>query len=235
MCAHYSGEYFVISSCTDKTWNSPACPGYFYFRDHVHNSVFRCSADKYCCADGPSCNCTTGINTLEIHDLFPEYSDLVGSAVTPNTAVATSSLFTPIGAFSKRIITAPASTADSSSTTHVVTTSSSAAADALPTPSESASEGSHANSKALTIGPGVGLSLGGVAVIFFVLLCFMWRWSKQNKQLIEVSQTQWPYQTQLPPHPQAPVEAPAYPKPYTHHPRVKSAELPVYEAPGHGI
>ncbi|KAE8352414.1 hypothetical protein BDV28DRAFT_157929 [Aspergillus coremiiformis] len=97
MCAHFSGEYFVVGSCTDRTWNSPACPGYCFFRNHVHNTVFRCSADTYCCADGPTCNCTTKINAHNILDFLRPYSDL-GSSVPVNTAVETSSLFTPIGA-----------------------------------------------------------------------------------------------------------------------------------------
>jgi hypothetical protein len=31
MCAYYDGSYYIIGSCTDKTWNSPACPGYLFF------------------------------------------------------------------------------------------------------------------------------------------------------------------------------------------------------------
>lgn len=36
MCQYIKGpadqQYFVIGSCTDESWNSPACPGYCYFR-----------------------------------------------------------------------------------------------------------------------------------------------------------------------------------------------------------
>ncbi|QSS53067.1 hypothetical protein I7I53_00209 [Histoplasma capsulatum var. duboisii H88] len=98
MCAHYDGGYYVIGSCTDPTWNNPACPGYCFFRDHVHNSVVRCAEDTYCCLDGPECNCTTQDNTHKIFDFLPPYSSLVGSSVSLNSAVETTSLFTPSGA-----------------------------------------------------------------------------------------------------------------------------------------
>lgn len=39
MCAYNSGDesgsYYVIGSCTDRSWNSPACPGYCYFRECI--------------------------------------------------------------------------------------------------------------------------------------------------------------------------------------------------------
>jgi hypothetical protein len=31
MCAKFDGSLYIIGSCTDQTWNSPACPGYCYF------------------------------------------------------------------------------------------------------------------------------------------------------------------------------------------------------------
>ncbi|PLB52514.1 hypothetical protein P170DRAFT_507284 [Aspergillus steynii IBT 23096] len=250
MCAHYSGQYFVIGSCTDKAWNSPACPGYCFFRDHIHNSVFRCSADTYCCADGPACNCTTGRNTQDIADFLPPYSHLVGSDVRLNTAVATSSLFTPVGA-SKPITSAPASTAERSfPATSVSTTTSSSvfesparssldaeAATASPIPSPSPPEGN----QTLKIGLGVGMSLGGVAVFLLVLLGLLWRRSKRNKRPIAIPRPEhpYPYQTRLsfssPSHPRAQAEVPGYLKSSSHHLRASSAELPVYEAPGHGM
>lgn len=37
MCAYYDGSYYVIGSCTDKTWNSPACPSYCFFSQPSSN------------------------------------------------------------------------------------------------------------------------------------------------------------------------------------------------------
>ncbi|KAI9041332.1 uncharacterized protein KD926_006908 [Aspergillus affinis] len=244
MCARYSGEHFVIGSCTDKTWNSPACPGYYFFH-HVHNSVFRCSADTDYCADRPSYNYTTGHQHPGHRRLSSQYSDLVGSAVTLNTAVATSSLFTPIGASLKKITTVPVSTAelihDPLCNYVVVLGLGNPCANFLRCSrcSDAFRINVRPQPRHYQIGLGVGLSLGGVAVILLVLPWFMWRRSKRNKHPIEVSQTQYPYQTRLPapplPPPQAPVEAPVYHKHYSRYPCVNSAEPPVYEAPGHGI
>ncbi|KAB8077472.1 hypothetical protein BDV29DRAFT_168224 [Aspergillus leporis] len=228
MCAHYSGQYFVIGSCTDKTWNSPACPGYCFFRDHVHNSVFRCSADKYCCADGPTCNYTTGINTQDIQDFLPPYADLVGSSVTVNTAIVTSSLFTPIGASSTPITSAPASTTETSttaSTTSTAPASTTTGASPSSTSSET-TEGSSASGEksSLKIGLGAGISVGAVAIGLLVLWYMLWRRSKKNRLKIQTSYTQYKSPSQSQAHPL--VEVPGSP--------VKPPG-PIYEAPGHEI
>ncbi|KAE8367086.1 hypothetical protein BDV27DRAFT_124449 [Aspergillus caelatus] len=224
MCAHYSGEYFVIGSCTDKTWNSPACPGYCFFRDHIHNSVFRCSADKYCCADGPTCNCTTGINTHDIQDFLPPYADLVGSSITINTAVVTSSLFTPIGATSTPMTSAPASTTETSSTASTTSTRPvSTLSNVSPSPSSTGATGEEnvsGNNSGMKIGLGVGISVGVVAIGLLALWYMMWRRSKKNKPNIQTPYTQYKSPSHNQTHPLA--EMPGEP------PRPPG---PIYEAP----
>ena len=53
--------------------------------DHIHNSVFQCSADKYCCADGPTCNCTTGINAHTILKTFCLRMLILSGPLPPST------------------------------------------------------------------------------------------------------------------------------------------------------
>ncbi|EEP79600.1 predicted protein [Uncinocarpus reesii 1704] len=165
MCAYYDGSYYIIGSCTDKTWNSPACSSYCYFRDHIHNSVFRCAAydDTYCCADGPPCNCTTRANTQKILDFLPPYSELVGSSVALNTDVATTTLLTPVGA--KRT-TSYSTSLESSTSATLTTTGSTASATVGPqVPTEDAM-----SDTGLKVGLGVGIPLLAIGLVLGALL-----------------------------------------------------------------
>ncbi|OJD12615.1 hypothetical protein AJ78_06820 [Emergomyces pasteurianus Ep9510] len=199
MCAHYDGSYYVIGSCTDPTWNSPACPGYCYFRDHVHNSVVRCDEDTYCCLDGPSCNCTTKVNSQKILDFLPPYSELVGSSVSLNTEIATTSLVTPLGATRS----APATTKPTASTTNTQSTTATAS-DSASKPASGSASGSassvinptrpgqgavggstlqpevptgqgKSNDLGMKIGLGVGIPLAVIAVLLAVLVYRLWK------------------------------------------------------------
>ncbi|KAK2796773.1 hypothetical protein FQN51_008997 [Onygenales sp. PD_10] len=178
LCAHYSLRYYVVGSCTDRSWNDPACPAYCYFRDHIHNTITRCSdpqnntQNTYCCLDGPTCNCTTDTNTQHIQDFLPPYADLVGNdEVGINSHIATSSLVTPLGATRTTSASASASTSNPNST----------ATDAVVTGSAVAGAGGDATSAGkdsqlgMKVGLGVGVPLGGVAVVLAVLLYRMWR------------------------------------------------------------
>ncbi|KAE8155136.1 hypothetical protein BDV25DRAFT_135181 [Aspergillus avenaceus] len=209
MCAHYSGEYYIIGTCTDKTWNSPACPGYCFFRDHVHNTVFRCKANTYCCADGPTCNCTTGKNTYDIQDFLPAYGQLVGSSVAVNTAVVTSSLFTPRGA-SHTLTSAPASTTEAASsmvtnsTIQHSITGATTVSETTSTPEPTTPPSSPPENNGLKIGLGVGISLGVVAAALFAVAWVMWRRSKKNNAKVAYVQYTYPPQPQV--HPLVEVE-----------------------------
>lgn len=163
--------------------------------DHVHNTVFRCSSDTYCCADGPSCNCTTKVNTKEIRDFLPDYSEIVGSSVELNTMAGTSALMTPIGATRS---TAAASSSSQRETAPITATlnpttmttartdmASASLAETSAATSAPASGGS-GSGKSLEIGLGVGISLGAIAIILAVLLLVAWKRGKRRQALINV-------------------------------------------------
>ncbi|PGH00709.1 hypothetical protein AJ79_08129 [Helicocarpus griseus UAMH5409] len=201
MCAHYDGSYYVIGSCTDPTWNDPACPSYCYFRDHIHNSVRRCSKDTYCCSDGPKCNCTTEVNTQKILDFLPPYAELVGSSVSLDTAVKTTTLMTPLGAKPPNTKTASTTTTSAfSSNSASATKSPDQAADtgdstgAGPTsanqspstgaplpgqdkedPAAKDGSGGGNNDLGMKVGLGVGIPLGVIALLLAALLYRVWR------------------------------------------------------------
>ncbi|EAW06520.1 uncharacterized protein ACLA_082100 [Aspergillus clavatus NRRL 1] len=183
MCAFYDASYYVIGSCTDKTWNSPA-----------------------------SCNCTTGANTQKIRDFLPEYSDLVGSSVALDTVIATSSLLTPIGAkrppgtststtapstselTTTSAATAPATAATTGTTAATAMTSaqsSKSAESATPT----AAEQNASSNNALKIGLGVGIPLGAVAIILVVVLLVMQRRWRRKQLLTEMKRVSSPYES----------------------------------------
>ncbi|KKZ65701.1 hypothetical protein EMCG_01263 [[Emmonsia] crescens] len=192
MCAHYDGSYYIIGSCTDPTWNSPGCPGYCYFRDHVHNSVRRCADDSYCCFDGPQCNCTTRVNAQKIFDFLPPYSALVGSSVSLNTAVATTSLVTPPGATPPASTTASTAATESNPSTNSDAQSISATASG-PGSGQSAInptstwEGDvtlaselpvlhdNENNIGMKVGLGVGIPLAVIAVLLAALVYRVWK------------------------------------------------------------
>ncbi|EEH37262.1 hypothetical protein PAAG_07818 [Paracoccidioides lutzii Pb01] len=157
MCAFYDGSYYVIGSCTDKSWNSPAC-------DHIHNSVKRCGNDTYCCNDGPNCSCDTNNNTQKILDFLPAFSELVGSPVSLNTAIGSTSLFTPLGA--TRPATTTASSSTSSTSPPAVVTGSPGAKTSDPPVAETKSN----KNIGIKVGLGVGIPLGIVAIVLATLL-----------------------------------------------------------------
>ncbi|OJD23466.1 hypothetical protein ACJ73_05181 [Blastomyces percursus] len=204
MCAHYQGGYYVIGSCTDPTWNNPACPGYCFFRDHIHNSVYRCTEDTYCCLDGPECNCTTNANTQKIFDFLPPYSALVGSSVSLNTAAQTTSLFTPPGATPPPTPSTPGTSSaqstestestvltttgiESKSTTTARLSSGSGTSGVNPTGAGEGGAGgptpapelpinqSNDNDIGMKIGLGVGIPLGVIAVLLAALVYRLWK------------------------------------------------------------
>jgi hypothetical protein len=148
----------------------------------VHNTVGRCSDNTYCCADGPPCNCTTGINTHHIQDFLPPYSGLVGSSISLYTAVATSSLFTPMGATLN--ITASTRSVMSVTTTSSVmrTRSETRALSSLvaSTPIPTTTPSSNGSKNGLEIGLGVGLSLGALVIGLVAFLFVRWRRSKRQ-------------------------------------------------------
>lgn len=237
MCAYNSGDesgsYYVIGSCTDRSWNSPACPGYCYFRDHIHNTVFRCNdgpADTYCCADGPACNCTTGQNTQHIFDFLPPYSVLVGSAVPLSTNVITSSLFTPPGATrtpSPSVTTtsfsptrATASSSVISSTGGAARTPSTSAATRTAQGQSSSDSGNGSDNQSLKVGLGVGISLGVVSLALAAILGKMLYDRRAKKD--------------VPPHLEAgETKVTAAPPPYPV--SIPSPSPPLVEAPGQGV
>lgn len=163
--------------------------------NHVHNTVFRCSADTYCCADGPNCNCTTGVNTREIQDFLPEYSELVGSSVSLNTMVITTSLMTPPGAtrtpetsevagsvtqLPGTANTTSMSSATASASANPMTATNATTATANTPSSEPKSPGMRKSTK---VGLGVGISLGVIVIALAVLLWMVWRRWKRKQAL----------------------------------------------------
>ncbi|RHZ53107.1 uncharacterized protein CDV56_103284 [Aspergillus thermomutatus] len=228
MCAYYDASYYVIGSCTDKTWNSPAC-------DHIHNTVFRCSANTYCCVDGPACNCTTGVNTQHIADFLPEYSELVGSSVALDT-VATSSLLTPIGATrtpATTVATVPATSSSApgvsgTSTTTLATTPAATHLSTSTTSSVSPTQTAvSTSSNSLKIGLGVGIPLGALAVALVVVLLIMQRRWRRRQVLTEMKRTsQQVFYLQR--HPERPPSENVKKNPY-----LELRQTHIFEAPGH--
>ncbi|KAF7166627.1 hypothetical protein CNMCM6106_002370 [Aspergillus hiratsukae] len=225
MCAYYDASYYVVGSCTDKTWNSPAW-------DHIHNTVYRCSADTYCCVDGPACNCTTGVNAQHIADFLPEYSELVGSSIALFTNVATSSLLTPLGATRTPATTTATSPsapgAAGTSTTSLATTPAamhpftSTTSSVLPTETAASTI-----SNSLKIGLGVGIPLGAVAVVLVVVLLVMQRRWRRRQVATEMKRT-----SQLVFHPQPYPERPRPPPEYMKSDPAELRQTHIFEAPG---
>ncbi|EDN02526.1 predicted protein [Histoplasma mississippiense (nom. inval.)] len=178
MCAHYDGG------------------------DHVHNSVVRCAEDTYCCLDGPECNCTTQDNTHKIFDFLPPYSSLVGSSVSLNSTVETTSLFTPSGvippprttdstASTKSTGSTPATNTGTQSTATLASTFRSGASSGSPSSlinptrtgdgaagftlaPQSPVEKTKDDDIGMKIGLGVGIPLAAIAVFLGALVYRVW-------------------------------------------------------------